>query len=166
MKLNKKILKEIVKECLIEILAEGLVSGDATANQKRVNLKEEVSRKIPEQSYSQESSFKKPSYLDNINFGKSKASNSVTQHEDSVQDSVSLKAMQVTKDPIMSEIFADTAATTLREQASASSRKPTAPVRHQDKASAIVDQTPLDDLFGDASDKWAALAFASATPGN
>ena len=66
----------------------------------------------------------------------------------------------MTKDPIMNEIFADTAATTLREQASADSRRSTTPVVHRDEASRIVDQAPLEDIFGDASQNWADLAFA------
>lgn len=158
MKLNKRILKEIVKECLIEILAEGLVSDGNSPQQKRMALKESVMSRAQTANHEPEPAFKRPSYLDNINF----PGTSGDTPSRAVAEQAKPMPMNLTKDPIMNEIFADTAATTLREQRSADSRSPSAPVKHHDQASAIVDKTPLDDLFGGASDKWASLAFAPA----
>ena len=64
----------------------------------------------------------------------------------------------LTKIKLLNEIFVDTAATTLREQASADSRRPSS--TPTDAAARLVDAEPLEDLFGGASQNWANLAFA------
>ena len=162
MKLNKRILKEIVKECLIEILAEGIITDtrDAdTPQQKRMALKESITQRAEASDVSTpRQNFRKPSYLDNISFP------SADSRSDSHKPQAA-KAMNLTKDPIMNEIFADTAATTLKEQLAGESRRAPPPTARQDKAAAIVDQTPLDDLFGGAADKWASLAFSAPVAG-
>ena len=65
----------------------------------------------------------------------------------------------------MNEIFADTAMTTLREQASAESTRGKNHSAPHDAAAKIVDKASLDDLFGDSSDKWATLAFSPTLSG-
>ena len=65
--------------------------------------------------------------------------------------------MGMTDDPLMQSIFADTARTTLQEQTNAESNSRTvAP----DAISQVVDQNDPADLFGDAADNWASLAFS------
>ncbi len=65
----------------------------------------------------------------------------------------------MTDDPIMNNIFKDTAATTLQEQIRADSNRPSVKTGG-DQAALIVDASSPQDLFGEASNKWAALAFA------
>ncbi len=63
----------------------------------------------------------------------------------------------VTSDPLMQSIFADTAKTTLVEQQSAE-RNPR--VVAGDRISQTVDKNDPADLFGEAANNWAALAFS------
>jgi hypothetical protein len=157
MKLNKRILKDIVKECLVEILAEGLVQDATTPSSKRASLHESIRKtaNVSQQRRSKTASerksknSKKLGYLDNISFGK----------DNPVQPDQT-KSLNLTKDPVMNEILADTAATTLREQASGESRRSSVPASRKDEAARIVDQAPLEDIFGQSSQNWADLAFA------
>ena len=156
MKLNKRVLKDIVKECLVEILAEGLVQDSGTPS-KRASLHESIretasvsqQRRARSKNERQGNSPKKPGYLDNISFGKS-----------NTPPPEPVKSLNLTKDPVMNEILADTAATTLREQASGESRRGASRAAPSDEAARIVDQAPLEDIFGSASQNWADLAFA------
>ena len=168
---GKSALKKIVKECLIEILAEGLVSGRQSATLRETRelrgaMQEShemsVSRNISEQRLSQQTSVmaskpapsKRNSYLDSIKMGIDNSENKNSKEE------VQSKMGSLTKDPIMSEIFADTALTTLQEQREGS--RPSGPsVRASgDQAAKIVDQSAPEELFGDSAGKWANLAFA------
>jgi hypothetical protein len=159
MKLNKRILKDIVKECLVEILAEGLVSGNSSAVDKRLSLHESIKNTTnttqkrstgKDSTKRQISRSKSQGHLDSISFGQSNKSKE--------QDTP--KRFQLTNDPIMNEIFADTAATTLKEQASSESRRGPVTSARSDTAARVVDAAPLEDIFGQASENWASLAFA------
>ena len=164
MKLDKRTLKGIVKECLIEILAEGLVNpGNRQSSIKRQALKEDINRHrrtlketsfepIDEATPDKRKNTKRLSYLDKISFG-AKEKDSVNYGQ-KVVESVSPK---LAKDPIMMDILADTAQTTLQEQFSAESRRGiSAPA---DAAAKIVSENDPAELFGEASQKWATLAF-------
>ena len=94
-----------------------------------------------------------PSYLDSIRLDNTKES------AISASSSKSIKT-QITKDATLNDILADTAATTLREQLSAESRKGNLISSAGDKAARIVSKADPSELFGDASQKWAQLAFA------
>lgn len=165
-KKSKVMLKTLVKECLIEILAEGLINNnqEATVREKRElrgMVQESYDRAavqrtqtvIPDQ---QSLSTPRPSYLDSIKMGISN-SQPETRH---VTNSVQNKVKRITNDPIMSDILADTAVTTLREQSE--SRRPAGPIISQsgDKAAKIVDSASPEQLFGESASKWANLAFA------
>lgn len=63
----------------------------------------------------------------------------------------------ITDDPLMQSIFADTARTTLQEQTNAE-RNPR--VIAGDSISQTVDREELGDLFGEAANNWASLAFS------
>ena len=120
---SKKALKNIVKECLIEILAEGLVgSNQATINESRelrgtmqeyheksTSLSEQSRNQSTQVSRSRQPDQKKPSYLDAIKTGIDNAGNDELQF-------MKQKVQSITSDPIMSDILADTAMTTLKEQ--------------------------------------------------
>ena len=163
MKLDKALFKTVVKECLIEILAEGLVNNsNSQSSRKKSKLTESLARKKSRSTsldqmgtHTQESRINtgqsRPSYLDNIKFSndqvarQSKPLNNFTK--------------SITQDPVMQDILADTAKTTLREQ-SESNRRSSIPTTPADKAAAIVDRSSPEELFGESSKNWATLAFS------
>jgi len=166
---SKTALKHIVKECLIEILAEGLIGNkQATINESRElrgtmqesydrlpskRISEHVINQPAQVTKSRNTSQRRPSYLDSIKIGVDASSGEEQQH-------VQKRVQKITNDPIMSDILADTAMTTLREQKEGS--RPSGPtvMASGDKAAKIVDQSSPEDLFGGQANKWADLAFA------
>ena len=138
-KMSRTQLKGIVKECLMEILLEGLDSKsdiEQLTESKTSRTRKKRVQKTP----------RRPA-LDSI------------QVNSSIQERVS----SLTSDPIMGEIFRDTAQSGLVE-----SIQSTNAVRHEDQVKRSGDQAakmaassdPVD-LFGDASNNWADLAFSS-----
>ena len=128
-KLSRSALKGIVKECLVEILSEGIGSTEASIN-------ETVNRKPPKRSRGTRKNQRSP--LDTVTF------------DNKVNEAVS----DLTDDPIMASIFADTAKTTLQEQYAAGQPG------GQSSNDPGVDLNSLDaDLFSGASQNWAYLAF-------
>jgi hypothetical protein len=169
---NRQVVKSLVKECLIEILAEGLVGNSKASLRETRELRGAVheaydrsertsSRNISEKplnmtTQSNKSNYtspKRPTYLDNIKMG-------VDNHKNANSEKIKESVKHITDDPIMADIFADTALTTLKEQTSGG--RPSGPsVSSQgDSAAKIVDQSLPEDLFGGASSNWANLAFA------
>jgi hypothetical protein len=166
---SKAALKNIVKECLIEILAEGLVGNNkATISESRElrgamqeSYERSTSRKLSEHtlqqptqvSRSRQVSQKRPSYLDSIKMGVDAASENQTS-------AIKSRVKNITSDPVMSDILADTAMTTLMEQKEGA--RPSGPSIQSggDQAAKIVDQSSPEDLFGGQASKWANLAFA------
>ncbi len=130
-KINKALLKNLIKECIVEVLAEGL--GNSTT---------ELNESIKTSSLKRNTKTKK---VKNENF------------EKSIQD----KTQGITEDPVLAEIFADTARTTLQEQVAADSQKAKFVANGGDAASQAVANSDLGDLFGDATSNWADLAFSS-----
>jgi len=156
---NKKVLKSIVKECLLEILAEGLI-GNNTASKKqsrelRGTLQETHERNQTEDMLS--STSQRSSYLDKVKMD-------VSQPREKSNRGISNKALQrvasITSDPVMSEILADTAATTLQEQRESATGRMQPSMSNADKASRIVNANDPSALFGESASKWANLAFA------
>ena len=159
-KMTKNDLKDIVKECLIEILAEGLVSRpqkEMVTARKSKRLRESLSKT----STSTGEKFKKPSYLQGIDkqgIDKSEKPNLSREKIKKFKD----VASNITTDPIMSEMLADTAQTTLQEQFAAESKQGYVPTGAGDRAQKIVESKNPEDLFGqEAASKWASLAFNS-----
>ncbi|MDP6459560.1 MAG: hypothetical protein QF829_02055 [Candidatus Hydrothermarchaeota archaeon] len=133
-KVTRGDLKGIVKECLIEILAEGLLADGPS---QMLETPTRPKQKRPE----------------------SKRRVPQTQHEQIIQEAVS----GLTDDPLMADIFSDTARGTLQEQLEAEGRGDAA---GGDSASHQAAMADPDDLFGEAAEKWAALAFAGPGPAN
>lgn len=165
-KLTKHALKSIVKECLIELLAEGLV-GKTPSSSRKSSKKEALRETILRQhqlnsgntssNHAPASQARQKSYLDNISFGNAEEA-VVEDQSKKIQERVS----RVTSDPILSEMLADTAMTTLASQDSAASSRSIASHSNPpaDAAARVVQSTPLEDLFGDENaGKWASLAF-------
>jgi hypothetical protein len=164
MKLDKQLFKSIVKECLVEILSEGLSSSGDTVERKS-DLRESsqsVSRdtkrsvaSLQQSSAPAQMSPAKRGHLDQITFGVPTRENPNPGGVDKNKALVS----KVTNDPIMREIFADTAASTLKEQHESQGRTQLAS-KPADDAARIVAASDPAELFGGASEKWASLAFA------
>lgn len=149
LKLTKKIIKSIVKECLIEVLAEGLVNTDHGQNQKKHGALRESMLNAKKSQTTQSRDSKATSH---------------TQREKSQKKIKNTRlddlANNITDDPILTEMLADTAHTTLQEQISAENSKQfVAPSKGDDAQRAVSNNSP-EDLFGaEASGKWAQLAF-------
>ena len=166
---SKNALKNIVKECLIEILAEGLIGNSKATLRETRELRGALqesherssSRKISEQTLNQptqisktrQTSQRRPSYLDSIKMGVDAASG---KESNAIQN----KVRSITNDPIMSDILADTAMTTLREQKEGSRPQGPSIMSGGDEAARIVDQSSPEELFSENAGKWANLAFA------
>ncbi len=134
-KVSRSVLKEIVKECLVEILSEGL---STTENQLQENTRKKrrsnkSSGKVPPETF-----VKRNKMLKDRTSGALKEINSMVD------------------DPMMRDIFADTAATTLMEQNTGEGK--TKVYQPSDAAAKVVHENNLDDLF-EGSQNWAALAF-------
>ena len=153
-KLTKDVIKGIVKECLIEILAEGLSSDNNSArsvSKKTSTLKEAMSSTVTSQNKMR----KLPSYLDDID--KSNIDNKPNLRKNEKLEQLATK---ITDNPLLREMLADIALTTLQEQMSAESQKGFAPTGIGDKAQKLVENNNPEDLFGEeVSSKWASLAF-------
>lgn len=131
-KLTKNQLKSIVKECLVEILSEGLASsGDI--------MVEASSRKPTRSNRAVPAKAKRNPALDEVKFN----------------DAANARAASITNDPIMQSILADTARSTLQEQAQADRGRG---VGMQETAAPgkNIEDIPI---FAEGAQNWAALAF-------
>ena len=139
-KLSKSLLKEIVKECLVELLFEGIDND---------KLEESISRSSRDSQRLHESS-------ERVAKRNSSKRSAPISKEDQLAHRVQQSISGLTSDPIMAEIFADTAKTTLVEQTGAEGRKH-APATQE--AAAVANTEDMEDLFSGASN-WADIAFA------
>ena len=160
-KLTKTQLKGIVKECLIEILTEGLSSDGMThliepMNETRTRAPKRSSRKrIPTRASSP--ALEKTTYAPH-------SVHPAPQPHDRFETAIEETVGTLTNDPLMSQILADTARTTLQEQSGAD----TAPGQISQQESFAPGQNISDiDIFAEGAKNWATLAFAGdKTPGN
>jgi len=137
-KVSRSMLKSIVKECLVELLAEGLSGGDTrelneSINNNAVSFKNSVKRT------------QKPAAKKVVN--------------ESFEENTRKVISNTTSDPVMASLLEDTAKTTLQEQNSADSSNRFA-AKATDSYSRAVDSSDPVELFGEASNNWAALAFS------
>ena len=136
-KVTKTQLKSIVKECLVEILSEGISSASSALT--------EVASPTPSSNKSKARKPRQPVLNpahDKVQFGAT----------------VDRAVSELTSDPLMTEIFSDTARTTLQERVSAESRRPGAQL-----GGLASDDPGIDtDFFGQSADRWADLAFAAS----
>lgn len=149
-KITRSVLKSLVKECLVEILVEGIDGSSA-------DLLEESLDHQPAQTRQ-----KKPDPMIEINQRRKQLDSRMVDTRQKQLDEQNAKNISMlTEDPMMAEIFADTAATTLQEQIESkgkmSYRTP------GDHASQVVSQNDPSDLFSGAGN-WADLAFSNQKP--
>ena len=153
-KFSRNQLKSLVKECLVEILEEGIGTPGA-------QLQESRSRRS---ASNQPSTHTRRRGLDNITYGSKKK----VENQD-FDKNVKSSVTSLTADPVLQAIFSDTARTTLQEQINDSgpSMGAEAQISMQgDSASREMIQSDPMNIFGDASQNWAALAFSDPASKN
>ena len=164
-KLSRSVLKGIIKECMVEIMQESFFPH---SNSEMLDmLGESKSNSIDRQSYKKNirednQARKRSRHLDNINYGGGGSSRKPNKQ---FENKVNNLASSMTNDPILADIFKDTAMTTLQEQVSADNKNPrlasAMPIKGGDRAAMAVSQNDPTDIFGaEAASKWASLAFA------
>lgn len=154
-------LKSLIKECLLEVIAEGVrapisESRDARpaapAGNRAKQTQNAPQQHIPRRTIGGMS-------LDRV-VGPS-PNRAAAPAPTARPRPATPNVRGLTSDPILGEIFADTASTTLQEQIDAERR---GPATGGDLASMKMSQLDPSDIFGDASSNWAALAFADGRP--
>jgi len=152
MKLSRDDLKGIVKECLVEILSEGLVQTSKQLNESRTAIQQEF------KSLSKTPASHRTGVADKISFLPKGVDQSTRRP--SVDKNIIRTA---TADPILQEMLADTATrgTPIMEEARGATAMYESSVTMQgDVAAKQMLRSDPTDVFGDASSKWATLAFA------
>jgi hypothetical protein len=164
-KVTRSVLKEIVKECMVEIFTETFVPGnvDNSLMQENLNRSQESNnsnRPIPQRPRSSNTNTtginSRPG-LDSISYNQ----NSDEQVNESYERNIDNITNSLTKDPIMAEIFKDTASSTLQQQMSADSNRGPSVLTGGDKASLHMHNSDPTELFAESAGKWATLAFAN-----
>ncbi len=135
-KVKRSVLKEIVKECLLEILFEGIDSEPG--------YDEEPIREARQSRRTSRPSKKNLAAAVNERQQKSR--------KDIDNERVAQAASELTDDPMMASIFADTAQTTLQEQVEGR-RQPI------DNASALVENVEDMSQIFEGAGNWASIAF-------
>ena len=144
-KVKRSVLKEIVKECLLEILFEGIDSEPGYEEDEPIREarqpRRRASRPSPRRSLSSA-------------VEKSQRANNSAPKEGLRENVVQAAVSELTSDPTMASIFADTAQTTLQEQNEGRNSY----IPADNAASAVQSTDDMGDLFEGAGN-WAALAF-------
>lgn len=135
-KMTRGQLKSIVKECLVEILSEGIANDDP----KTTNTLKESSRSRRRERIQAEEA-------------------RLQQHRQKFEVRVEDTVSNVTSDPIMQSILADTAKTTLQEQMQHDGpNTPSAPGLTGASGPAGPGIN-LDEIFSGPKQNWSDLAF-------
>jgi len=142
-KVKRSVLKEIVKECLLEILFEGI---DSEPGYEEETIRE---ARQPRRRAS------RPSQNKDLASAAQKATLTNDKQKSYNGNFVSSAVKELTDDPMMASIFADTAQTTLREQQD--KRR----VPADNAAAAIESVDDMSQIFEGAGN-WAAIAFGEA----
>ena len=138
-KVSRSVLKEIVKECLVEILSEGLLSSGETLNESKSRKPRRRSDRVSAEVFQERNKM-------------------LRERTERKREQPAVNVDHITEDPMMREIFADTAATTLREQPLSEGTSAKNDYVPGDAAAKAVFDNDLEDLF-EGSGNWAALAF-------
>lgn len=138
-KISRAELKGLIKECLVEVLVEGL-SSDNSLSLRESSNKPKARNKL---SNSKKSARSPRPALDSVKFNRK------------IEESVSA----CTDDPILGNILSDTAKTTLQEQIGNEPGHNQQIMANGDPAAKSASASDPIDMFGEASNNWAALAF-------
>ena len=148
-KISKMQLKAIVKECLVEILQEGLGSLSASQYGPAINLPMSESRNPPAKKQAKISPLDMPAY----------PPRGAGRHTNAMMETIKNESRG---NPIMAEILADTAMTTLPKMMSGgdSIAEGTSGGHSRMSQQEQFAGTP-EQVFGeDVASKWANLAFS------
>jgi len=176
---SKEALKQIIKECVVEVLQESFsalslvneVQSRQPENQSEKSSRQKKRKSVHDSVNLNESHYKKvkketqkarrSTHLDNIHY-----TNAEPEKTNAFENKINSVTNTMTSDPILSEIFKDTAMTTLQEQISAESRRGAMPVKvNGDAAAKKMSQSDPIDMFSESAGKWAQLAFAGQAKG-
>lgn len=166
MKMTRNDLKNLVKECLVEILAEGLSETQQTINESRQMRTAAPVRGMSTSQVTKQPQNPRQSIADKISFLPKREE--IREGTASVNQRTAALASSITSDPIMADIFADTARNGAYMSMSESS---SGRVSHEqmiesagDAASRAMLKSDPTDIFGESAGMWAALAFAEKVP--
>jgi hypothetical protein len=152
-KMTRDELKELIRECLVEIITEG-ASSLPPPTPSRMKMREAAARAaaqdIPRRKTIGGMSLDRPAFP---------SAQAAAQPRKAQVDAITRSVGKITADPVLSSIFADTAATTLQEQATAERMRPGTAADPIALASAGHE---VHEMFGAAAQNWAALAFAGS----
>ena len=158
-KLSRTVLKEIVKECIVEIFEESFFAKGNPISESKSNKRDYIDESNYQRKrrpkVDREYSNTRPS-LDNVSYG------SNTVKNERFDNKINEVTKSITSDPLMAEIFKDTAKTTMQSQASAETgRRQPSVLASGDKAALKANQSDPMDLFAESAGKWATLAFSN-----
>lgn len=154
MKLSRDELKNIVKECLVEILSEGLSSPTNRIMESKLANRHTLESQRTAGVQTRSGISDKISFLP-------KGDPAGQEKRRSQIDRSAIRA--ATSDPILQEMLADTATlgTPILDESKVSASMHESAVAVQgDVAAKHMLRSDPTDLFGDASSKWAVLAFS------
>lgn len=166
MKMTRNDLKNLVKECLVEILSEGLTETQQTINESRQLRASTPIRGTSSSQGTRQVQNPRQSIADKISFLPKREE--MRESASSVNQRTASIASSITSDPVMADIFADTArnGSYMNMSESSSGR-----VSHEqmiesagDAASRTMLRSDPTDIFGESAGMWAALAFAEKVP--
>jgi hypothetical protein len=165
-KLSRTVLKEIVKECIVEIFeesffGEGNVLSESNARHTKTSKSIKSSSKRPQTSTRQSRHLGQRTSLDTISYAKKDIKGTANESYNRKIDNIT---NSLTSDPVMAEIFKDTANSTLQTQTSAESSRSRGPsvLSGGDAAALAVHNSDPTELFSESASKWATLAFADS----
>ena len=163
-KLSRTVLKEIVKECIVEIFEESFfgicpVLNESATRRSTQSAKPRSTPKRPNMAQQSHTHIGRRSSLDSVSFGPTEQPAAKNEIYERKIDNVTKK---LTNDPIMAEIFKDTASSTLQTQSSAESTRSRGPsvLSGGDAAAMKAHNSDPTELFAESASKWATLAFA------
>jgi len=163
-KLSRNVLKEIVKECIVEIFEESFFGPGEVLNESR--SRSSISNKTKKRSInkrpnaqSRQQHLGQRSSLDTISYNKS---DDVSVKNEAYDRKIENITNNLTSDPVMAEIFKDTANSTLQQQMSADSARGPSVLSGGDSAAKKAYNSDPTELFAESASKWATLAFSDS----
>lgn len=168
-KLSRSVIKEIVKECIVEIFAESFFNDDnklmkenkryrnnsGNNSSKYDNLNDRSLKSQRPRTSNHENT--RSQHLDNIAYN-----NEDIRVNEAYDNKINRITSKMTNDPVMANIFKDTAATTLQQQIGAESSKGVSILAGGDAAAKKAYNSDPTELFSESANKWAQLAFADS----
>jgi hypothetical protein len=169
MKLSKEDLKGIVKECLVEILSEGLGGGGSLVESRQVQRQapaaQSTARNLSGRTSSAPQQHQRQSVYDKLAFAPTREQ--VQRAAPAVKKINPLSMVKdITSDPIMAGILAETASSGQHMNMGESSGRNGQPSHEEqvmtsgDAAARKMMMSDPTDLFGDSVSMWSELAFS------